>query len=75
MWVRMGRINIRDRILYVYMYTGYIMAKLYWRYKKNGKWTWKAATIHGWTTDMLGGLLVEPHQGMFDNGKDLEEEE
>ena len=36
----MGRINIRDRILYVYMYTGYIMAKLYWRYKKNGRWTW-----------------------------------
>jgi hypothetical protein len=20
------------------------MAKLYWRFKKNGKWTWKAAT-------------------------------
>lgn len=20
------------------------MAKLYWRYKKNGKWTWVAAT-------------------------------
>lgn len=45
MWVRMGRINIRDRILYVYMYTGYNMAKLYWRYKKNGKWTWTPALI------------------------------
>jgi hypothetical protein len=45
MWLRMGRINIRDRILYVYMYTGYIMAKLYWRYKKNGKWTWTPALI------------------------------
>jgi hypothetical protein len=21
------------------------MAKLYWRYKKNGKWNWKAAEI------------------------------
>jgi len=43
----MGRINIRDRILYVYMYTGYIMAKLYWRYKKlNGTWTWKAAELN-----------------------------
>ena len=45
LWVRMGRINIKDRILYVYMYTGYIMAKLYWRYKKNGKWTWTPAKV------------------------------
>ncbi len=22
------------------------MAKLYWRVKKNGKWTWKPATIY-----------------------------
>ena len=34
-----------NRILYVYMYTGYIMAKLYWRYKKNGKWTWKPLQV------------------------------
>ena len=34
-----------NRILYVYMYTGYIMAKLYWRYKKNGKWTWTPAKV------------------------------
>lgn len=22
------------------------MAKLYWRYKKNGKWTWKSSRVH-----------------------------
>ena len=28
------------------MYTGYNMAgKLYWRIKKNGKWTWKPAKV------------------------------
>jgi len=27
------------------------MAKLYWRVKKNGKWTWVASTIKN--TDML----------------------
>ena len=28
--------------LYVYMvYRQYMSGKLYWRYKKNGKWTWK----------------------------------
>ena len=29
------------------MYTGYNMAngKLYWRIKKNGKWTWKPAQV------------------------------
>ena len=27
---------------YVYMvYRQYMSGKLYWRYKKNGKWTWK----------------------------------
>jgi len=45
------------------------MAKLYWRIKKNGKWTWKAAIVHGWTTDGVGGHLVEPLGGI------LEEEE
>jgi len=43
--------------------------KLYWRYKKDGKWTWRAATIIGWTTDKTGGHLVEPFGGV------LEEEE
>ncbi len=28
--------------LYVYTaYRQYMSGKLYWRYKKNGKWTWK----------------------------------
>ena len=28
------------------MYTGYNMAgKLYWRVKKNGKWTWQPAQL------------------------------
>ncbi len=28
--------------LYVYMgYRRYMSGKLYWRYKKEGKWTWK----------------------------------
>ena len=30
------------------------MAKLYWRYKKDGAWTWKAADVRGedenWTS-------------------------
>ncbi len=43
--------------------------KLYWRYKKNGKWTWKAATLTGWTTDGYGGHIVEPLGG------EMEEEE
>lgn len=35
------------RILYVYMYTGYIMVNLYWRVKKpDGKWTWKPVQGH-----------------------------
>lgn len=31
------------------------MAKLYWRVKKNGKWTWVAASVvhEEWTADEL----------------------
>jgi hypothetical protein len=33
--------------------------KLYWRYKKDGKWTWKAANVkNGGATTML---TVWPH--------------
>ena len=31
--------------------------KLYWRYKKDGKWTWKAATV---TAVTLQGHIVQP---------------
>jgi len=31
--------------LYVYTALRRFMAKLYWRIKKNGKWTWKAANF------------------------------
>ncbi len=27
------------------MYTRVYMAKLYWRIKKNGKWTWRPAQV------------------------------
>ncbi len=39
------------------------MAKLYWRVKVNGKWTWKPATVHDWETDLYlyGGHVVEPY--------------
>ena len=47
--------------------------KLYWRIKKaDGKWTYKAATITGWTTDGYGGHIVEPHDGCM-NIKEEEE--
>ena len=51
------------------------MAKLYWRIKKNGKWTWKSATVTGWTTDGYGGHIVEPLGGEMEKGTPLEEEE
>jgi hypothetical protein len=41
--------------------------KLYWKVKVNGKWTFRAAEITGWTTDGPGGLIVEPYEGMMDN--------
>jgi hypothetical protein len=42
------------------------MAKLYWRVKRNGKWTWKPATVTGWTTDGYGGYIVEPEGGQME---------
>ena len=33
--------------LYVYTaYRQYMSGKLYWRYKKDGKWTWKPALVY-----------------------------
>lgn len=34
--------------------------KLYWRIKKDGKWTFRAAIVVGWTTDRTGGYIVKP---------------
>ena len=42
------------------------MAKLYWRVKRDRKWTWRAATVHGWTTDSYGGIIVEPYGGCME---------
>jgi hypothetical protein len=42
------------------------MAKLYWRVKRNGKWTWRPATVTGWTTDGYGGHIVEPEGGQME---------
>ena len=41
--------------------------KLYWKVKIDGKWTFRAATITGWTTDGYGGIIVEPYDGVMDN--------
>lgn len=46
------------------------MAKLYWRVKKNGKWTWKAATVIAIDVEAIGG----PEYLVKDDGA-LEEEE
>jgi len=52
----------------IFMYTNrfgvYMAGKLYWRIKKDGKWTWKPATVTGWTTDGYGGHIVEPEGGI-----------
>jgi len=40
--------------------------KLYWRIKKDGKWTFRAATVVGWTTDKTGGHIVEPFGGVME---------
>jgi len=41
--------------------------KLYWRIKlAGGKWTYKAATVTGWTTDGYGGHIVEPYGGCME---------
>lgn len=34
------------------------MAKLYWRVKKKGKWTWEPATVYDWKTGPYGGFIV-----------------
>jgi len=33
-----------------------MMAKLYWRVKKNGKWTWRSATVIDEHTPYLTGV-------------------
>lgn len=55
------------------MYTGSIrqyMAKLYWRTKRNGKWTWRAATVHQRFGAMSGEFVVVR---VDDNARDEEE--
>lgn len=49
--------------------------KLYWRVKKDGKWTWRAATVTGWTTDGYGGHIVEPYAGQMEEFDDIVGEE
>jgi hypothetical protein len=34
--------------------------KLYWKVKVNGKWTFRAANIKGWTEEGYG-IIVEPY--------------
>ena len=34
-----------ERIVYMSVYTRVYMAKLYWRLKRDGKWTWQAAQV------------------------------
>lgn len=41
------------------------MAKLYWRTKKNGKWTWKVVD-HGYNLD------VDIHDSQWDHGDNEE---
>ncbi len=39
---------------------------LYWRILRDGKYTWKKATVTGWTTDGYGGHIVEPSGGRME---------
>tara|TARA_B100000459_G_C8552157_1_gene189988 strand:+ start:619 stop:762 length:144 start_codon:yes stop_codon:yes gene_type:complete len=43
-----------------------MMAKLYWRVKRNGKWTWTAAkfkTVNWWhTKDTLKAVIYDPKE-------------
>jgi hypothetical protein len=75
MQVTMTRKKNRRVYIYIPCIHRSVMAKLYWRVKRNGKWTWKAATVTGWTTDGYGGHIVEPCGGEMETGKLLEEEE
>jgi len=44
--------------LYVYKALPlYMSGKLYWRYKKDGKWTWKPAKVVS-TSDALNAIVV-----------------
>ncbi len=46
--------------LYVYKAPRLFMSgKLYWRIKKDGKWTWKPATMHT-NVFVEGDIVVEP---------------
>ncbi len=57
------------------MYTsplGLHMAKLYWRVKKNGKWTWVAATADN--TGLMGEYDPEYAAYVYDNPVVLPEE-
>jgi len=38
------------------------MARLYWRVKKNGKWTWRSAVDVG--KDEAGFIIVIPYEGL-----------
>ncbi len=58
------------------MYTrplGFNMAKLYWRIKRNGKWTWTPATIGGWTESSI--TLWKESQTDFNGEQIFSEEE
>ena len=49
------------------------MAKLYWRVKKNGKWTWQAATALSTDPDLsFVKVLKRTYDSQF---MDLKEEE
>jgi len=45
--------------LYVYMLVSGIMARLYWRIKQAGRWTWTPADVLG---DIDGVTHVIPYQ-------------
>lgn len=48
--------------LYVYRSPSSDMARLYWRVKKNGKWTWRSAVDVG--KDEAGFIIVIPYEGL-----------
>ncbi len=49
------------------------MAKLYWRIKRNGKWTWTPATIDGWSEESI--MLLKESQIDIDGDPIFGEEE
>ncbi len=57
------------------MYTrplGSNMAKLYWRIKRNGKWTWTPAIIDGWSEESI--MLLKESQVDIDGDQIFSEE-